>query len=87
MVPSVFCLQVMSYSVISIRNVSVFLWQTRCWLEKTLGSTVYGAQQTLDYSDEPVIIVHVSQSRERCLEAALRDFSQQLQIRLKTILG
>lgn len=48
---------------------------------------MYGAQQTLDYSDEPVIIVHVSQSRERCLEAALRDFSQQLQIRLKLILG
>lgn len=47
---------------------------------------MYGAQQTLDYSDEPVIIVYVSQSRERCLEAALRDFSQQLQIRLKLIL-
>lgn len=48
---------------------------------------MYGAQQTLDYTDEPFISVHVSQSRERCLEAALRDFSQQLQIRLKLILG
>lgn len=48
---------------------------------------MYGAQQTLDYTDELFIVVHMSQSRERCLEAALRDFSQQLQIRIKLILG
>lgn len=34
MVPSVFCLQVLSYSVISIRNVSLFLWQTCCWFAR-----------------------------------------------------